>query len=63
MGEMRYVYKFLVGKPERNRPFRKPGRRWEDREIGWKFVDGIHLDQDRSQWRTFVNTVMNLRIP
>jgi hypothetical protein len=33
------------------------------REIGWEGVDWIHLAQDRDQWRAFVNTVMNLRVP
>jgi hypothetical protein len=33
------------------------------REIGWVGVDWIRLAQDRDQWRAFVNTVMNLRIP
>jgi hypothetical protein len=30
MGEERKVYKVLVEKPEGKRPFRRPGRRWED---------------------------------
>jgi hypothetical protein len=33
------------------------------REIGWEGVDWIELAQDRAQWRTLVNTVMNLRVP
>jgi hypothetical protein len=33
------------------------------REIGWGDIDWIHLAQDSDQWRTLVNTVMNLRIP
>jgi hypothetical protein len=33
------------------------------REIGWDGVDWIDLAQDREQWRTLVNTVMNLRVP
>jgi hypothetical protein len=28
-------------------------------EIGWGGVDWIDLAQDRDQWRTPVNTVMN----
>jgi hypothetical protein len=30
-------------------------------EIGWDGVNWIDLSQDRDQWRTLVNTVMNLR--
>jgi hypothetical protein len=33
------------------------------REIGYKFVDYIYLAQDRDQWRSLVNMVMNLRVP
>jgi hypothetical protein len=40
----------------------KEGDHWEDlREIGWDGMDWIDLLQDRDQWRTLVNTVMNLR--
>jgi hypothetical protein len=44
-------------------------RRWVDnirmdlREIGWDGMDWIDLAQDRDQWRTLVNTGMNLRVP
>jgi hypothetical protein len=40
MGEVKKVYKVLVGKPEGKRPFGRPRSRWEDgirmvlREIG-----------------------------
>jgi hypothetical protein len=27
------------------------------REIGWEFVDWIHLTEDRDQWWAVVNTV------
>jgi hypothetical protein len=32
-------------------------------EIGWRCVDWMHLAQEWDQWRTVVNTVMNLRVP
>jgi len=42
MGEIRNIYKILVGKNEGKRQFGRPRRRWEDnirinrREIGWE---------------------------
>jgi hypothetical protein len=62
------VYKVLIGKPERKRPFGRPRRRWEDgirmdlRDIGWGSVDWIQLAQDRDRWLALVNTVMNLQV-
>jgi hypothetical protein len=47
----------------------RPRRRWEDnikmdlREIVIDRVNWIQLAQDRVQWRAFVNTVMNPRVP
>jgi hypothetical protein len=48
MGEVRTVYKVLVGTPKRKRPLGRPRRRWEDwitmdlGEIGWECrVDSI----------------------
>jgi hypothetical protein len=34
-------------------------------EIGWEFVDWIHMGLDTDQWRgrVFVNTVTNLWVP
>jgi hypothetical protein len=59
----------LVGKPEGKRSLGRPRSRWVDnikmdlREIGWGGMDWIHLTQDRDQWRTLVNTVMNICVP
>jgi hypothetical protein len=69
MGEGKGVYMVLVGRPEGKRPLGRPRRRWEDnikmdlREIGIDGANWSQLAQDRVQWRAFVNTVMNLRLP
>jgi hypothetical protein len=68
MGEVRKVYKILVGKPEGKRPLGRPRRRWEDgirmdlREIGLAGVDWIRLAQYRDRWRAVVSAVMNLLV-
>jgi hypothetical protein len=68
-GEGRGVYKALVGRPEGKRPLGRPRCRWDDnikmdlREIGIDGTNWIRLAQDRVQWRAFMNTVMNLRVP
>jgi hypothetical protein len=59
----------LVGRPEGKRPLGRPRRGWEDnimmdlRGIGIDGTNWIQPAQDRVQWRVFVNTVMNLRVP
>jgi hypothetical protein len=58
-----------VGNPEGKRPLGRPRLRWVNnikinfRETGWDGVDWIDLAQERDQWRSLVNTVMNLRVP
>jgi hypothetical protein len=69
MEEGRGVYRVLVGRTEGKRPLGRPRHRWEDNikidlgEIGIDGANWIRLAQDRVQWRAFVNTVMNLRVP
>jgi hypothetical protein len=68
-GGKRNAFRILVGKPEGKRPLGRPRCRWKDnikmglREIGWGGMDWIYLAQDRDQWKTLVNTVMNLWVP
>jgi hypothetical protein len=56
MGEVRYEFKFLIGKPERERPLERARRGWKDSirtiltEIGWEGPYWIHLAQDMDQW-------------
>jgi hypothetical protein len=69
IGEGRGVYRVLIGRPKGKRPLRRPRRRWKDnikmdlRKIGMDGANWIQLGQDGVQWRAFVNTIMNLRIP
>jgi len=57
MGERRGVYRFIVVKPERKRPFGRPRRRWEDyikmdpQQAGCGGVDWIELARDGDSWR------------
>jgi len=69
MGEMRGVYRILVGKPEGKRPLERPRLRWEDnikmnlQEVGFGVVDWVKQAQDRDRWLALVNAVVNLRVP
>jgi hypothetical protein len=69
IGKKRNVCRLLVEKPEGKRPLGRPRSRWIDNikmdllEIGLSVVDWIGMAQDRYNWRAFVNSVMNLRVP
>jgi hypothetical protein len=67
--EKKNAYTILVGNSEGKRPLGRSRRRLVDnikidfREIGWYGMYWMDLAQNRDQWRSFVNTVMNLRVP
>jgi hypothetical protein len=69
MGEMRGVYRVLVGKPDGKRPLGRPRRGWEDnskidfKEVGWEGVGWSYLAEGKDKWRAVVNAVLNLGIP
>ena len=69
MGEVKEMYRVLLGKPEGRIPLGRPRRRWVDnirmdlQEVGCGYMDWIGLAQDRDGWRTLVSAVMNLWVP
>jgi hypothetical protein len=69
MGEGRGVYRVLIERPEGTRPLERCRCMFEDyikldlREIGIVGTNWILLAQDTVQWRAFVKTVINLRVP
>ena len=69
MGKRRGLYRFLMGKPEGNRPPGKPRHKWEDnikmdlQEVGCGFTDRIDVAQDRDRWQALVNVTINFRVP
>jgi hypothetical protein len=54
---------------ETKSPLGRLQRRWEGNirmdlsEIGWEYMDCIHLAENRDQWWAVVYTVMNLQFP
>jgi hypothetical protein len=68
MEEVINAYNTSAGKYERKKPRERHRHIWEDniridvRLMGCE-VDCIYLAQDRYQWRAFMKTVMNIRVP
>ena len=66
---MHIDYRVLVGKREGKRSLGRPRRRCEDnikmdfREVSCDARDQINLDQYRDQWRAYVKSTMNPRVP
>jgi hypothetical protein len=67
MREKRNANRIFVGKPEGKRPLQQDvGGLIIIRlilETGWGGTGWIDLAQDKDQWRTLVNTVMNFWVP
>jgi hypothetical protein len=66
MWEKRNAYRMLVGKPGRKRLPGRTRRRWVNNikmDLRRDRIGFIDLAKNRDQWRTLVNTVINLRVP
>jgi len=68
MGDRRYVYSLLVGRPERMKPLGRSWHRWEDnskmdlQEVGWGGTDCMNLVRDTDRRLALVNVVMNMHV-
>jgi len=68
-GEVRGVYRDLVGKPEGKNPLGRPMRRWEVsikidlQEVGCGGMDWIELAEDRDRRQPLVTAVINHLVP
>jgi hypothetical protein len=68
-GGNRNAYRMVVGERKGKGPLERLSRRWVDnikmglREKVWGDMNWIYLAQDRDQWMTFVNTVINVWVP
>jgi hypothetical protein len=69
MGEVRNVYKVLVGKCKGKIPTGKPKCMWQDNikinptAIGFGGAEQTHLAHDRDQRQAVVNNVVNMWVP
>jgi hypothetical protein len=57
------VYRVFVGRPEGKESTEKTNIKMDLREKGIDGANWVRLAQNKVQWRAFMNTVMNLRVP
>jgi hypothetical protein len=56
------------GKPEGSMSLGRSRHRWKANieinftELGWESMDWINLAEDRDQWQSLLNTIMNLHV-
>lgn len=60
LGEIRNLYKVLVGKSGVKSPLRRSSHKVDITDIGFGVMDWIHVAKDRDDWKDLVNMVMNL---
>ena len=69
MGDRRGTCRVFIARPEVKRLLGRPRRRWENnikmdlKDVEWRGMDWIDLEQDREWWQDVVNVVMNFRVP
>ena len=68
MGDRRFAYRILVGRPNVKKPLERPRCRWGNikiglQEMGLRSMGWTDLAQDRDRWRALVDAVMDLRFP
>jgi hypothetical protein len=61
--DRRGVYRVSVGKPGRPRFKREEYFKMDLQKVGWVGMVWIQVALDRDRWQSFVNAVMNLRVP
>jgi hypothetical protein len=64
MGDRRDAYRVLVAKTEGKRQLGRPRSRWGcNIQVDLQDTRLIDLVEDRGNWQSLVNAVMNLRVP